>query len=785
MFTMKHVAVSAIALASVLAFADTAAAQDNQSVTGTGLPATEAADASGEGLADIVVTAQKRKQRLQDVGIAVTALSGDALVQSGVSSSSDLATKVVGMENFSPFGPGTSANVVIRGIGLNDFGDGHEAPVTTYIDEFYIVSVPAADFGLYDIANVEVLRGPQGTLFGRNSTGGLVNYTTTRPTNEFTGQVIANYGSFNELRIEGGVTVPLGGGFSSRVSFLSHHSDGYVSNLNPEKPRSGRAGTNALRGQLRYEGGGWDINLKADYGKKDTIQPYIEHIPSITDPVTGLVYANRSGVDAAGYSERGTRAAPANIAFSNTPTDYLRSEFGNFLLRIEKQFGDTTFSSLTGYMFYNRQLLEDSDGSPNNINIAVFPYDGDEFTQELRLFLNGGNVKLTAGVFGLVANGHSTPEAKFNIPVSSPAPLDAHGLYTGAYYPINLFADYRIRTKSVSAFAQVEAAVSPTLNLIAGGRITYDDKKIADRDNAAYRDCPGGDGVPGADGVNRLCYLVADGGSGSANPYRLSYDKVLFSAKAALEYKPSRDTLIYASISRGAKGGGFNNGFLAPSLSFNDVIYKDETIYAYELGEKISLFDRRLRINSSVFLYDYKDFQTFNYEFVGGVLTNEDARVYGAELEMTFQPTENFDFSINGAYLQSKIKNVSSPTPTGAYTADRDFAFAPKWTLNGQANYRVPFNDGKLLTFHADFNYRTRVFTDNFNNPGASLEAYFKANAAVTLKYNDQIELTGYVRNITDRKNTVYSGAAFSSVGILQARYAQPRTFGGSLTYHW
>jgi outer membrane receptor protein involved in Fe transport len=220
--TSSSIALALAALvASVPAIAQDAAA-----------PAAAAEEADG-GLTEIVVTAQKREQSLQKVGISVTAVSGTEILERGISNSIDLITRTPSVDNYSPYGPGSSANIVIRGIGLNDFGEGHEAPVTVYVDEFYIVNVPAVDFALFDLDRAEILRGPQGTLFGRNSTGGLVHYVTKKPSQEAGGFFKASYARFNELKLEGGLTAPLTDTLSARVSFLSHHSDGYIKNLNP------------------------------------------------------------------------------------------------------------------------------------------------------------------------------------------------------------------------------------------------------------------------------------------------------------------------------------------------------------------------------------------------------------------------------------------------------------------------------------------------------------------------------------------------------------------------
>ena len=157
-------------------------------------------------LEEVVVTAQKREQSVQDVGIAVTTLTGKDIRELGYTSALDVSRQTPGLEVASAYGPGSSAQVVIRGIGQNDFGEGHESPVTPYIDEFYLVSVPAVDFSMFDLERVEVLRGPQGTLFGRNSTGGLMHYVTSKPTRETSGFISLGGGEFDEIKAEGAIS---------------------------------------------------------------------------------------------------------------------------------------------------------------------------------------------------------------------------------------------------------------------------------------------------------------------------------------------------------------------------------------------------------------------------------------------------------------------------------------------------------------------------------------------------------------------------------------------------
>jgi iron complex outermembrane receptor protein len=730
-------------------------------------------------LDEVVVTAQKREQNLQNVGISVTAISGNEIRARGVSNSVELIMRTPNVDNYSPYGPGSSANVVIRGIGLNDFGEGHEAPVTVYVDEFYLVSVPAVDFALFDLSRAEVLRGPQGTLFGRNSTGGLVHYVTQRPSSDVGGFVKASYARFGELKVEGAVNAPINDVLSARVSFLSHHSNGYIRNLNPAfaSDKGAAAGVDAVRGQLRYRGdNGWDVLLKAEYGRQDRVHTYYEQIPSVRDAVTGLASLNPSGTDPAGYNETRFGAGQRNVAYTSDP-QRLESEARHVLLRTEKSFGDTTFTSVSGYMKLDRSLIEDCDASPNRTCYANFPYSTETATQEFRLYHNGDSVRWTAGVYGLWAKAQNKPSAVFNVSVSGPTAVNpATGLYNGILFPVALSADWRLRTTSVAAFGQAEVDLANRLTFIAGARITRDNKRFRDIDNASLRTCPGWP-------IPTNCALPP-AGPGVAHPYGATYAKTLISGKLELDYKPADNVLLFASVSRGTKAGGFNNGFYPGGVRPDQIPYRDEYVMAYEVGEKMTLLDRRLRFNTSLFYYDYKRFQTFNWEGIGGLLTNHDARSYGAEVEVEVIPTSNLQIRFAGSWLDTKIEDVANGRPGGgSYVADRQMSNAPKWTANGAVAYTVPLGDQALI-FNWDWNYRSSRYTNNFNDPSVKLPAQFKHNADITYRVNENWQAQVFVRNIGNKLSATKS-FQFNDLGYTQFIYSEPRVFGASVMFNW
>lgn len=761
------------ASALLLAAASQAQAQAGANAS-VAAPAEE--DAPG-GLQEIVVTAQKRSQNIQQVGIAITAVTPEQIANRNITSSADLAGKIVGLESYSPYGPGTSSNVVIRGIGLNDFGEGHEAPVTSYVDEFYIVAVPAVDFALFDLDRVEVLRGPQGTLFGRNSTGGLINYITKRPSQTADGYLSASFGRFNDLKLEGGATAPLSDTVSMRLSGTSRRSDGFQRNLNPALERGGQAGSDAARLQLRYQGDdGWDVLLKGEYGRIRTTHAYYESKTGFIDP-NGLVVADPSIVDAVGYAERNTPAAKKNVVNTNDAA-FLRSSGYSGLLRVEKKFGDTTFTSLTGYQSYKRRMQEDSDGTPNPLVVASFPYQGDQLTQELRLYHDGQDTRWTAGIYGMHAVGKNQPTAVFNFPLDGPTAINpTTGLYNGTYFPVSLNSDWRLRTNSVAAFGQLEQDFGQ-FTAIGGIRVTRDSKTFSDADNAALRNCGGG--------AIGDCFLVSDGGTGTPVPFRLKYKATLWSGKIELDYKPNRNNLFYASISRGTKAGGFNNGFYPTGVSLTRIPYGDETLLSYEIGQKSTLFDRKLRINTSAFYYDYKDFQAFNYVGLAGLVTNQDATAYGVEADIEAAVTPQLRLYAAGAYLHTDIKDVAKVTPTGGtVVADRPMAFAPKWSASGGATYTIELPNEQSLAFDWNFEVRSSRFSGNFGDPGTELEGYFKHNASITYEATEHWQVRGFVDNISNRLNTTYGGPSFASLGIIQVRYAMPRTYGAAVRYSW
>ena len=730
-------------------------------------------------LEEVVVTAQKREQSVQDIGIAITAFTGDDIRELGYTSALDVSLQTPGLEVASAYGTGSSAQVMIRGIGQNDFGEGHESPVTPYIDEFYLVAVPAVDFSMFDLERVEVLKGPQGTLFGRNSTGGLIHYVTAKPTRETSGFISLSGGSYSEIKAEGAISGSLSDSLAGRLSFLSHHSDGYKKNLDPLQGDGGEAGTNSVRAQLLFEPSeDLSVLFKAEYGEIDTIHSYYETVPlSAPDPVTGLFDVNPGGVDGAGFNENNFGAGARNVTTANSPT-FLKQDSLHFALRIEKDFENFSVTSLTGYLDMDRQLAEDCDASANSICFAEFPYETDWFTQELRFNGSTDRMRWTAGAFYLDQNAENHPRATFDIPFGGPAGVDpVTGLYTGFQWPIELAGNWTMDTKSYSLYGQVEYDFAEQFTFIAGIRWTKDEKDFSDVDNATLRTCP-----VDPFGFGGFCFLPADGGSGIPNPISGRYRDNLISFRAELDYRATEDLMLYASISQGAKGGGFSNGFYGSDIRADNSLinYGAEKNIAYEIGFKSTLMNDRTRLNGAAFYYDYKDFQTFHCPGIGCQITNSDATSKGGELELESLVTDQITVKLGMSYLDTNVKDVRGRAAT--YVADREAAYAPEFTGNGSVSYDFELTGDASARLYWNWSYSGNRFSNNFSEESERNESYFVHSASAIVNWQENWTLTVYGRNLSDNEHE-HRSFTFTDLGYRQVMYDKGRTLGASLAY--
>jgi iron complex outermembrane recepter protein len=713
-----------------------------------------AQDAAAEdeaGLTEIVVTAQKRSQNLQDVPAAISAFSADDLVQRGVSETSDLMGTLPNLQVTSAYGD-TQPNFSLRGISVaNEFSASTASPVGVYVDEVYQSFRAAHGQQLYDLERVEVLRGPQGTLYGRNTTGGAINFITRRPDLSGTnGYLTLGYGNYDTIKAEGAVEVTLAEDKAGlRAAFTRTKGDGYTFN-----PVDGQdyANSDSVAGRLslRFKPTETlDITLKGYFAKNDPRQdiPY------------GIGYlAGRT--NAGGYSrfaprpELGGRLLRENEIQSDTAGEYFTSSRG-LSLNITAELSDAlTLTSITGFDKAKYRLSPfDCDGSPIDICAIRYNSQSENFNQDLRLTYEGDRLSLIGGLyygkdtidtqnqpdfFGFLRpllQGAGVPGGFNNIPIGvgnslrtvpafavNPALTPASA---GFCAPIVINPNGFFDARSLAAFqydvattnsaggtaaqaACAAAGAAPFGPILADQEFTIARPSTAIYGEAAYEVTDAltvtvglrytWDKVRYSNARTLLYDLAGTGVIASLVPYSFPYNANLprvnqrrstgeFTGRVVLDYKFSDDVLGYASYSRGYRAGTFNG------LAYQDVsqVYflEPEKVNAYEAGLKTRFADNRVQLNLAGFYYDYSNQQIAQIIGATSFLRAANGRVFGMEAELAAQVAEPLRFDASFGYLNTKYKgNTIDPTDPASLTLN----------INGNR-----FPNAPKVTFSAGF----------------------------------------------------------------------------------
>jgi iron complex outermembrane recepter protein len=745
--------------------------------------AAEAAAAPSEGVGDIVVTAQRREEAVNNVSTAIRAFTGKDLQQLGVNNPLDLGKQVTGLlAKNSPNGA-SQVEFYLRGVGLTDFTSTTNPSVGIYVDD---VSKPApemANFGLFDMARVEVLKGPQGTLYGRNSTAGAVNFISQAPVDRLEGYVRLGYASFDDKHYEAVVNAPLTSTLFGRVSFAGDQAGdhGYFTNLTTGD-HLGRRNENAVRAQLLWEPSSkFQARLTFNYGraKDDTAQ--LAHVGTMAAGKPGqycapvLAGQRDEGpcVDNVGY------ASPTNQPYVGA-TDFpnnlrLRDRNGN--LRLSYDFGRATATSITAYQKFNRQQNQDIDASPlaqaNNPNRDQI----NAFSQEIRLTSDK-----SWGFDWILGAFYSYDRVQFAQRIDLTATVN--GPLTSN------FADQRTRSEAV--FGTVTVPIVDKVDFVGGLRYTHEARSWVGGSFIGSFDSIGQAFAAGAPVLSALPLPAGNPGSGGPLdfPNHIRANKVNF--KAQLEYRPIDNWLLYAGVSNGFRSGGFSSAIIFRQEALQP--YKPETLTDYEAGAKLRLLGGKLQLNAGGFYYDYKGYQA---NFVSEGEANSrlqnvgTVQIYGVETDITARPIPPLMLRLGADYLHAEIVSsdtVLLPYGTGPATTIKGNSLpnAPKVSVNGLARYDLPLNDVLKSAFQVDFNYVSSHFLEPNNRAVLKQSAYALLNTRITLgAINDKWELAFWGKNLTGK---LYKTAGYdlaSSFGFDLLTYGQPRTFGGELTFRF
>jgi iron complex outermembrane receptor protein len=752
--------------------------------------ATATATSSSNSVGEVVVTAQRRVQNIQDVPESVQAVSGQQLVSVGIKSTQDLGEITPNVTIISPIGAGNQPLITIRGIGLNDFDTNNAGPNGVYLDDVYISAPGAQNFDMFDTAQVQVLKGPQGTLYGRNTSGGALVFTSNKPTDDFTADAHLEYGSYNTVQLEGAVGGPIAPGLDGRIAAVWNYSDGYVQNYLTGSPYD-NVNNEAVRAQLQYEPNdklklyfettvGYVDQHPEPYGHIGTFVPGTQNTTSINGPTPCSPQQAFAGgcVDLYGYG------SPPFWQGSYAETKNLTNLAAISQFRADYKLGPITLTSISSWQYDDKFHPEDTDGDPLDLIRATYGVNSNTYTQEFRATQNEKDFNWVAGVYYLHEN------LKQNQPLSLFYDGDLGGGLGVSPGPGNFDNIAQIdndhssqTTDSAALFAQGDYTWN-RFTLTLGGRYTWERKTFDYFQSTQFQE--GGLGNYGAP-TN-----VIDSPGHSTTASNVTY-------RVALSYHVTDQTQVYGSVATGFKSGGFNGSFL--SNDPNEVAVqlqpvKPEQVTAYEVGEKATLFDDHLVLDAALFYNDYRNEQVFGsvtekLEVDGGlipisaqILGNAQAsHTEGAEFQVTAAPIDGLTIDLEPALLRTRIDNGMFP---GGYSlTGKELANAPKFSFTAVIDYKWALASGDDINFRWNSNYRSHIWFDSTNDPYIQQNGYWLHNLNIDYESRQHWVAGVFVRNLANEKYWLTSSDLSATFGFLEPVEGPPRTAGVELTYHY
>ena len=771
------------------------------------------AQAQGVLLEEVVVTATKRDESLQDVGISVTAFSSEQVEALGMETMGDIAGHAPALEYKRLWGgKGNNSLFFIRGLGQADFNEGSESPANVYVDDFYVISNSAIDFLVHDVETVEILRGPQGTLFGRNSTAGAVNIRNKRPIHEFEGDITFNYGNYERREVMGMVNVPIiEGVLAARLAVDLDRNDFHVKNHFPGK--NGRPGDEGNRegdfesyrlSTLFEPAEDLSLLYRFQFGKVDAIT-----IGDLSDPLQyGVESIIDAPTDAFGYSEELAGIGGGDDVNSDS-ANHVDNKLYIHILNGRYEINDNlSVVSITGYFDQDKRTLEDCDGTPRTLCGLRQITTTDYLTQEVRFEYDKDAYELTVGAFYLDQDYFNTWEALLLSGTGTNAGL---GLPDSAPGGLIQVTPNEFNNKAWAAYANLAYDINENFTVTAGIRYNDENKTFSQDEGTFYHDHPDTGTVTVLGSTFGFISLGDDEGWDNLieNHVDFTGDRILapleqnvsfagdykddfLNWKLQLDWRVSEDMLMYTSYRHGAKAGGFNNGFTNYVAGQENLIPFDrEEADNYEIGVKWDFWDGRARLNASAFYMDISDYQASaflsNASAIGTVVLNSDATSLGFETELTVSPLDNLELQLSLGFLDTEVKDITNVgANNNAVTRDRELGHSPKWQSNGLMRYVYPLHEKFNLVGIATYSYFDKRFVDVLNDPGTQLESYLEGNATLGLDSTDgKWEIKAYVKNISNTRPIFQRFAIVGLGGTGQANYLPPRRYGMQITYRF
>ncbi|MDC0598311.1 TonB-dependent receptor [Gammaproteobacteria bacterium] len=721
-------------------------------------------------LEEIMVTARRVEENLQETPISVTAFSGDALARRQIVSTEALDQVTPNLQftnNTTLAGNNASSVIFIRGIGQTDPTSSVDPGVGLYIDDVYMGQSVGGTMDFRDIASVQVLRGPQGTLFGRNTIGGAILLTTNDPGEELGGSVRVGLGSDSLQEVFAAVDVPFSNDFRSRYTFGSRTQDGYVTRIQTGEDLGD---TDTFTGTAKFLWTPSDaLSMKAsfDYTKNtENGNPFV-FAASNEDATFQKVASRDAGCPGAGFpqpavplinDDRCANDFQNKGPFRNNGTHPLKSNLvsSGMALNISYDVNDLlTFKSISSYRSLEWQGIRDADNTPLTILHTDYDSDGDQFSQELQLLYNADSMN---GVFGFYYHEEEIKDivrVQLNIP---PPGIEEDS------------DNNTTQNDNWALFTQWNYDLTDQLGITLGGRYTEDTKgSIPDQFN--YAD-------------PSIKYL----------PVRLYEEKFTATTfSGSLNYFWNDDVMTYGSYSEGFKGGGWNSHFNRPQTPAEQAAFQGfdpEEVATWELGFKMDLAENRLRLNGALFTSDYDDLQ-FTYRVgVAPYLANAGkASIDGFELEATLLPDDNWIIETGVGYLNTRIDelNAISGTAIGVQVGN-DLPFSPQWQANLGVGYTAFLPSGFSIVPRVDLSYNGTTFFDANN----TIEIAQEDSASVvnlSVEFMPPSEQWRVVAGVNNASDELYPTGGNSSLttgsGYAEIAYARPRQYFLNFTYNF
>ena len=749
-------------------------------------------------LEEIVVTAQKRAENLQEVPVSVTAFSAANLESRSMFNLGNLSsfTPNVDINHGKGDGGSTNAAVFIRGVGQNDFIFPTDPGVGIYLDGVYIARSIGGMLDLADVERIEVLRGPQGTLYGKNTIGGAINVVTSRPSGETSGRVKVTFGERDRQDLEANLSLPLiDNKLYAKLALASKNQDGF----------SERVSSNLDLGDTNVDAARLGLNwiLSEDvslYLSADASRIRQNGAPGTlleTFDAPGGLYGLYNGL-AAPFVGAQLGLPPGSLfddrwvtgdtdkSNGTGPTEDENDTWGVIATLDWEINENVSFKSITAYREMEATIRTDIDYSPFPIIHTDEEQDQEQFSQEFQLSGDSGKLHWLVGAYyltedisdlntTLLASGifdtlNVLPAAVVPLvpgvvcPAAPPAPCAG-----GAGNPLNAALDLDVRpytsldTTNWATFVHLSYALTEQLSLTLGGRYSYEEKEYF------------------------IDSVFPSSGNIATPPTKDTQDWSKFTPKIGVDFQVNEDLMVYGSITQGQKSGGWNPRPLQPA-EFKR--YDQEELTAYEIGLKSKLLDGRMTLNIAAFYSEYEDLQLFantinpaNGSLLLTVDNAGDVDLYGFEIEIVARPTANLDINFGAGYLENEYQSLS---PNTGYSENNELPQAPKWTLNGGAQYRFDLDEALgSITVRGDVSYRSKTYNDPQNTKAIVQSGYGVVNARISwISPAETWQSSLFVTNLND-KEYFTSAESIPAFGIRNAVYGRPREWGVSLSYHF